>query len=43
MKGVEHVTNGAQSAGMLLVMWIVFFPAAIYMTQSKFNEIAGAR
>lgn len=43
MKGVEHVTNGAQSAGMLLLIWIVFYPAAIFMVQSKFNEIAGAR
>jgi hypothetical protein len=40
MQAVEHVTQGKASATTLLILWIVFFPGAIWIAQNALNEVA---
>ena len=42
VKAVETVSNKAQSAVVLLILWIVFLPAAQYLTQVELNKKATA-
>lgn len=38
-KGVEHVTGGKSSAVTLFLVYLVFFPAAVFMIQGALNEV----
>ncbi len=38
--GVEFISEGAISGVLLFILWLVFFPAAIYMTQTELNRQA---
>jgi hypothetical protein len=39
-QGVEHVTGGKTSAGLLLVALFVFSPAMFFLAQSGLNAVA---
>ena len=39
-QGVDNISNGAMSGVLVFILWIVFFPAAMFVTQTELNKHA---
>ena len=39
-KGVENISDGSMSGVLVFILWIVFFPAAVFITQTELNKHA---
>ena len=39
-KGVESISNGNTNGVLLFIIWLVFSPVAIYLTQTELNKHA---